>query len=158
MRRCDICNGDDIAILLDNLSFSRELEDEGKEWRYRLLRCRNCGLGFVDPKPSWERLCSFYEGGYAGYAVTGGNVVGGKGLIKCGRGLIKYWLARCRYATYRKSGVRELVQTACGLIAEWITGRTVPFTFGIPVQLPKDSHIFCLEPLGIGILRWPGLA
>ncbi|MQY63981.1 MAG: methyltransferase domain-containing protein, partial [Calditrichaeota bacterium] len=116
---------------------------EAKEWKYQLLKCRSCGLGFVDPSPSWNRLASFYQD-YACYEDAEHDPIGGKGSLK-------YRAAKCRYATYRGMGIRQLVRSSVGLAVEWITGKTVSLTLGIPLQLPKDANI--LE-LGYGSGGW----
>ena len=143
MRSCEICGSDDIAVLLGNLSFSSEVGGETQEWHYQLLKCRSCGLGFVDPRPSWNRLSSFYHD-YALYEHPEHDPIGGKGSLK-------YRVAKYRYATYRGVGIRQLVQSAVGLAVEWITGRTVSLTLGIPLQIPRDANI--LE-IGYGSGGW----
>lgn len=143
MRSCDICSSDDIAVLLGTLSFSSEVAGEAQEWKYQLLKCRSCGLGFVDPRPSWNRLSSFYHD-YALYEHPEHDPIGGKGSLK-------YRAAKCRYATYGARGFRQVVQSAVGLAVEWITGRTVSLTLGIPLQIPKDANI--LE-IGYGSGGW----
>lgn len=143
MRSCDICTNADIVTLLDGLSFSSEVAGEAQEWKYQLLKCCSCGLGFVDPSPSWNRLFSFYED-YACYEHPEHDPIGGKGSLK-------YWAAKYRYATYRGIGIRQLVRSTVGLAVEWITGRTVSLTLGIPLQIPGDAHI--LE-LGYGSGGW----
>jgi len=143
MKNCDICNGDDIVVLLDNLSFSREVEGEEKEWKYRLLKCRDCGLGFVDPEPSWKRLNMFYDD-YAIYSFRAEDPVGG-------RGSLKHYVSKCRYATYDTKGLRASIRQTLGMATEWITGKTVSFTLGIPLQLSRNSRI--LE-LGYGSGDW----
>ena len=64
---------------------------------------------------------------------------------------MKYWAIKCRYATYEKKGLLQIAQTAIGLAAEWITGRTVSFSLGIPLHLPKYAKIF---DLGYGSGHW----
>ncbi len=143
MRRCDICKSDDILVLLDCLSFSSEVAGEAQEWKYQLLKCRSCGLGFVDPRPSWNRLSSFYHD-YALYEHPEHDPIGGKGSLK-------YWAAKYRYGTYRGMGIRQLVRSTVGLAVEWITGRTVSLTLGIPLQIPRDANIL---DLGYGSGGW----
>ncbi len=143
MRKCEVCNSEDVAVSLDNLSFSPKAEDNEQEWEYRLLRCHQCGLVYVDPKPSWQLLCSFYES-YGIYTSAGRDLFGGKGYLK-------YIAAKCRYATYARNGLLEVAKVGLGVAVEWITGRTVPFSLGIPLQLPKDSRIF---EVGYGSGDW----
>lgn len=64
---------------------------------------------------------------------------------------MKYWAAKCRYATYGARGFGRVVQSAIGQAVEWITGRTVSLTLGIPLQMPRDANI--LE-LGYGSGGW----
>jgi SAM-dependent methyltransferase len=143
VRKCEVCNSEDVAVSLDNLSFSPKAEDNEQEWEYRLLRCHQCGLVYVDPKPSWQLLCSFY-GSYGIYTSAGRDLFGGKGYLK-------YIAAKYRYATYARNGLLEVAKVGLGVAVEWITGRTVPFSLGIPLQLPKDSRIF---EVGYGSGDW----
>jgi len=133
MRRCDVCQSDDIGVLLDDLLFTSEVLGEPEEWSYQLLRCRRCGLGFVDPSPSWDRLVSFYHG-YEIYDAVDHDPIGG-------RLSLKRWTAKIRYATYPGKSMRRLVQSALGRSVEWITGRTVSLSLGIPLQLPREANI-----------------
>lgn len=143
MRKCDICNHTDIMILIEGLSFSSEVAGEALEWKYQLLKCRSCGLGFVDPSPSWDRLSTFYND-YALYDDVDHDPIGGKGSLK-------RWVAKARYATYVAKGFRQIVQSTVGVAVEWITGRMISFTLGIPLHLAIDANI---HELGYGSGGW----
>jgi 2-polyprenyl-3-methyl-5-hydroxy-6-metoxy-1,4-benzoquinol methylase len=144
MRDCEICKSKNVVVLLDNLSFSSVVDNEPAEWNYQLLKCRNCGLGFVDPKPSWKRLSSFYDESYGSYTNIDIDSF-------AGRNSIRYRMLKYRYAQYASSGLGAMLQNALGAAVEWATGRTVAYSLGIPLQLPKDARIF---DFGYGQGNW----
>lgn len=57
---CNLCGGDD-AQLLYRLADYRLWTDE-LEWN--VVRCRGCGLGYLDPRPTPEELPRYYPAAY----------------------------------------------------------------------------------------------
>ena len=142
--RCDACGSQKLATLLDNLSHRYEQDGVPGVWRYRLIECQECGLGFTAPKPAWEVLETFYDQTYGPYITTMDDL---EHELKSG----KYWIAKQRYSLVRSKRLEAIIRTALGIAAEWITGRTVSFNLGLPLQLSKDANIF---ELGYGSGSW----
>src|SRR5262245_9749254 len=55
---CPVCEASDAALLLE-----KEVRDLGKR---RLVRCRRCGLGSLDPQPDPGEIAPFYARDYYG--------------------------------------------------------------------------------------------
>lgn len=131
-------------MLLDGLVHKFQREGMEEEWRYRLLDCRCCGLAFVDPTPTAEIAGTFYDAGYASYSSVG------LPPDEEARSA-KYRLARMRFAGFNS---RQPVAAAIrmgGAIVECLTGRTVTYPLGIPLQLPKQARIL---DVGYGSGGW----
>src|SRR4051812_43906666 len=63
--RCAVCHSDQTVPVLAGL---RHGTPEGRgEWNYSLMRCGECGLGFVHPSPSPALVQSFYTTTYGSY-------------------------------------------------------------------------------------------
>ena len=59
MRDCEACGCQRCILVFDALSHEYELDTLRTNWRYRLLECPECGLGFVDPAPPQEIINKF---------------------------------------------------------------------------------------------------
>jgi 2-polyprenyl-3-methyl-5-hydroxy-6-metoxy-1,4-benzoquinol methylase len=143
-RSCEACGSRSLGVLLNNLSHVYGSSGKSQCWYYRLLECQSCGLGFVDPKPTWELLQTFYDESY-------GNYDGLSPTMRQEPYSIKYRIAKLRMASFGSNGVVAITKRSIGILAEWITGRTISFSFGIPFQLSKDAYIF---DLGYGTGNW----
>jgi len=140
MRCCEACGSRELTVILGGRSHEYMLDGHRLVWPYRLVECAKCGLGFVDPKPEWQVLKTFYDESYGPYAPAEGEAKS-----------IKYWVARQRYAFIGFRGMLAVVSAGLGMVCEWLTGKTVSFTLGVPLQLSKDAHIF---ELGYGSGSW----
>jgi SAM-dependent methyltransferase len=99
---------------------------------------------FITPKPSFEILETFYFGNYSMYKA---------GSINPEREAhsLKYKIARLRYASFRLKSVNPILQEMLAILIELLTGKTVSYSLGIPLQLSSDAHIF---ELGFGAGAW----
>ncbi|HMF56938.1 MAG TPA: class I SAM-dependent methyltransferase [Pyrinomonadaceae bacterium] len=144
MRSCEACGNRSFSILLDHLKHAYRSNGESKEWQYRLLECKSCGLGFVAPTPGWELLQTFYEEDY-------GNFDGSSAANLHNAHSLKYRIAKLRTARIVSDGLKARVKASLGALAEWATGRTIPYTLSIPLQLHKDAYIL---DVGYGSGNW----
>lgn len=140
MRSCEACGSRELTVIFDDRLHEYELNGHRSVWRYRLVECAKCGLAFVDPKPEWGVLETFYDESYGIYVPAESEEKS-----------IKYWIAKQRYAFLISPGLATAVSTGVGIVCEWLTGKTVSFTLGIPLQFPKDAHIF---EMGFGSGSW----
>jgi 2-polyprenyl-3-methyl-5-hydroxy-6-metoxy-1,4-benzoquinol methylase len=145
VRCCDACGNRNFVVLIDNLSHYYQDDGVQKIWRYRLLECQECGLGFVDPEPTTQMLTTFYDQTYACYRPIRDNIATRE--MRFG----KYWIAKQRYAIVGSEGMRAIAATTLGMAIELVTGRTVSYSLGLPLQLSKDAKIF---DLGYGSGSW----
>ena len=144
MRNCDACGCQRCTLVFDALSHEYELNDVRGSWNYQLLECPECGLGFVDPKPAPAIVGTFYDSSYGPYCharLDPNREIHSK----------KYWIAQQRYACFNAKNLWSLIQTAIGMSGEYLSGKTVSFNLGIPLQLSKNSRIF---ELGYGSGNW----
>ncbi len=140
---CESCGTTDFKNVLDNQVHDYQLHGKPATWHYSLRQCTSCGMGFISPKPSFEILQTFYNTDYGCYTDT----------IDLGKeaNSLKYKLAKLRYASTFGSSLKNRISTALGMMSEWISGKVVSYTLGIPLNLPKDARI--LE-LGYGSGSW----
>ena len=142
--QCDACGSKNIETILGNLVHDYTENGKQSAWSYSFLKCNACGMGFISPKPSWKRLQTFYSADYGCYNPASGE-------SKSESKSLKYTIAKLRFASTFKKGIRPKIATALGRVAELLSGRVVSYSLGIPLQLPKDARI--LE-LGYGNGNW----
>ena len=140
---CESCGAIGYKNVLDNQIHDYQLNGKAATWHYSLRQCTNCGMGFISPKPSFEILQTFYSSNYGSYTAA-------TNLEKEATSL-KYKLAKFRYASTFGSSINNRAATALGMMSEWLTGKVVSYTLGIPLNLPNDANI--LE-LGYGSGSW----
>ncbi|MGE3804806.1 MAG: class I SAM-dependent methyltransferase [Gemmataceae bacterium] len=58
--RCPLCRGDEAALML-------EVTVPQESTPYRLMRCRACGIGYLNPRPTAETIGHYYPPEYANY-------------------------------------------------------------------------------------------
>lgn len=143
MPRCEACGSKDLECLLGDLSQEYQCNETVSVWRYRLVKCLQCGLGFIDPKLPPDVLGGLYDSTFP-YSVPHEHA-GRK--LEC----VKWWLAKQRYSPVRGKPPWRIAGYAIGLCVELITGRRTPFTLGLPLQLSKDAAIL---DLGYGSGEW----
>ena len=108
-------------------------------WHYRLLECRECGLGMLDPEPTLELLETFYAPDYGHYVSPADTPE--PALVASS---LKYRVARLRHAPARLG--RTTAQAF-----ELLSGKTLSYSLCIPLSLPKHAAIF---ELGFGDGSW----
>jgi SAM-dependent methyltransferase len=57
--RCNLCDADDYARLLDAAGRSGSSEET-----FQIVRCKNCGLVYLNPRPEEEAILGFYPEDY----------------------------------------------------------------------------------------------
>lgn len=144
MRNCEACGCQRCNIIFDALLHECELNDIRTNWKYQLLECPECGLGFMDPTPPPEIIRTFYDSSYGPYCHARLNPNRESQSIK-------YWIAKQRYACFSAKNLWNLIQTAIGMSGEYLSGKTISFNLGIPLQLSKTARIF---ELGYGSGNW----
>lgn len=141
---CAACGSSRISIIFADLGHDYSEAGEIRRWPYRLLRCRDCGLGFVDPSPTMAMANSFYTSAYGNYQAPPDE---GDGPIPPLKRKVALW----RMRTVRRKDPAALAETALGVLAETVTGKTVPAALGVPLQFPPDAALF---DLGYGSGSW----
>jgi 2-polyprenyl-3-methyl-5-hydroxy-6-metoxy-1,4-benzoquinol methylase len=142
--QCEACGSQEVSSLLTDLSHVYLCDGRSKVWSYQLLECQTCHLGFVDPEPDWELLQSFYPPEYGCYDFT-------DGLPEREAESLKYRTANMRMAAFQSKSTGAVVRSCLGTLVEWLTGRKVSSSLGVPLQLPKEAQIF---ELGYGSGMW----
>ena len=132
-----------MAVIINQVHNYKNIHGNSATWRYTLRQCTTCGLGFISPKPTFEVLQTFYDLDYGCYAVT----------MNLGReaNSLKYKLAKLRYASIFRSNLRNGTAATLGSVAEWLTGKVLSYTIGLPLNLACDARI--LE-VGYGSGSW----
>lgn len=131
-------------VLLQGESAYQDAEGRPARLPYEYRLCTRCHMGFVHPTPSEAVLERFYTGDYAYYQDAGDHP---------GReaGSLKYALARLRYRHLTRPGVLSRAGAAAAALAEALSRKTVTFSLGVPLTLPKDSRLL---DYGYGTGAW----
>lgn len=69
--KCDLCGLDDVESLLTGKERSLGGEEE-----FGVVRCRNCGLIYTNPRPTREGISRYYPSQYSAFAFSQGGLVG----------------------------------------------------------------------------------
>jgi SAM-dependent methyltransferase len=141
---CIACGGTRFRDCLGRLKHSYVLDGTARVWEYHLVECTGCGLGFVNPLPTPDLIPTLYPHDYGPYADQAHPPEQESRSPK-------YALARFRYATFRHCTLSAKAQTVVGMLAEALSGRTITYTLGLPLQLPTQARIF---ELGYGSGHW----
>jgi SAM-dependent methyltransferase len=143
-RVCDACGSTRHELLIGELAHRYTMRGLDQLWEYRLLRCASCGLAFIDPTPEWEVMQTFYGDDYGSYLPSFAPPDEEAGSFK-------YRLARFRYSRHGPQRPFAVAKAALGTIAEVISGRTITYSVGVPLQLDRNARIF---ELGYGSGNW----
>jgi SAM-dependent methyltransferase len=111
-------------------------------YEYRL--CTRCDMGFVHPVPSESVLERFYTGDYTYYQAAGESPGEEAGSFK-------YALARLRHRHLTQPGWRSRAGSLAAALAEVLTRKTVTFSLGVPLTLPRDARLL---DYGYGTGAW----
>lgn len=146
---CPICNSINVAPLIEDESYSYNMPQNGtvdvREFKYSLVSCNDCGLAYIDPMPTFEVLTCFYVN-YSMYAEPIETKIGSVAHK------VKYIIAKYRYSgIFEKKSILDYAKNIFGIVAEGLTGKTVSYSLGIPLQLGVDAKIF---ELGFGNGDW----
>ena len=120
------------VLLRSESPYTRDGRRELLSHEFRL--CERCHLGFVHPVPPEDVLACFYTGDYAYYQEAGQHPASEARSWK-------YRIARLRYLSLTApSALHRLAALFAGLV-ERLTRKSITFTLGVPLTLPKGSRI-----------------
>jgi SAM-dependent methyltransferase len=142
--RCEVCGGTICTSILSNLEFIYMENNSPATWTYSLVRCSSCGLVFITPKPFISLLPSFYEKSYGNYDCSNFDPIEETGGYK-------YRIAKWRFANYKGISVLGTIQVAFAYMVQFLTGRTISYTLGVPLQFDKNA---CIMDVGFGTGAW----
>lgn len=119
---CESCGGKDFSHILANMLHRYSKENLPATWRYSLVKCTDCGMAFIAPRPKWSLLESFYPKDYGCYVT---NILDPEKEAQS----LKYRIARFRFANYRRRNTLGSCQVALAFMVEVLTGRTLSYTW-----------------------------
>ncbi len=139
---CPICRAMNCECLLQDCIHQACDGSSVRDWTYSLMRCCDCGVGFITPTPESDVIQTLYSSDYDCYCH-----------VERSRWLQRIWwkIARWRYCQVYSDSVWNRLLTAVGRTVCSVVGRTPPATIGIPLSLPQAAHI--LE-IGFGSGDW----
>jgi SAM-dependent methyltransferase len=145
MPECYACGSEQIKVWIDDLVHHYQANNQEQIWSYRLMECAGCGLGFIDPMPDVELLKTFYPSTYACYAA--------EPVYEPSKESQKYKLARMRFPDLKqeKGSLGSLLKRSVSIASEWVSGKTITYSLGVPLRLTQDAMI--LE-IGYGSGHW----
>lgn len=144
VRKCEACGLSNADFLLQD-QVHHYFEDESEAtWTYNLAKCNNCGLVYIDPKPSWDLLQTFYELNYGCYDSS-------IALPENEAFSLKYRLASWRYPNNTSIGLMKTIKKLIAISSEWASGKTISYSLAMPLGLDKNAQIF---ELGYGSGNW----
>ena len=68
LAECPVCDSADLGLRC----FGRTTRNPSDPAEWRVAECRSCGLGFLNPRPSWQELEPYYSAQYAAYSHSHG--------------------------------------------------------------------------------------
>jgi SAM-dependent methyltransferase len=129
-RDCSLAN---CRVLLEReAAYTRDGRRERLAFEFR--RCERCRMGFVNPVPADDVLACFYTSDYAYYQAAGEQP-------EAEAGSWKYRIAKLRYLQRMAPGPVHRLASLLAALAERLTRKSVTFTLGVPLTLPKDARI-----------------
>ncbi len=120
--KCDLCGLDDVESLLTGKD--RLL---GGEEEFGVVRCRNCGLIYTNPRPTRKEISRYYPSRYSAFSFSQGGVVG---LLR--RALLEREVRKVRSLM---GEVGRVLEVGCG------TGEYL-----VALQQVKGWSVMGLEP------------
>lgn len=129
-------------LLKRDVAYSRDGRPES--FSSELRGCERCDMGFVNPVPSEDVLACFYTGDYAYFQAEGEQQ-------RIEARSLKYKVARLRYLNLLNRGLASRLASLSGALVELLARKTITFTLGVPLTLPKDSRIL---DFGYGTGLW----
>jgi SAM-dependent methyltransferase len=130
------------VLLKGEAAYMREGRSCRLSYDYRL--CERCSLGFVHPMPAEEVIACFYTGDYTYYQPAGQQPWTEAGSWK-------YRIARRRYLGLLRPGAANGLASLFAALAEFLARKSVTFTLGVPLALPRDARIL---DYGYGTGSW----
>jgi SAM-dependent methyltransferase len=130
------------VLLRHEAAYSRDGQPQRFPCEFRL--CDRCHMGFVHPAPAPDVLACFYTGDYAYYQAAGRHPAAEARSWK-------YKLAGMRYRHRLAPGAANRLLAAAAGGVERLARRTVTYTLGVPLALPKSARIL---DYGYGTGSW----
>ena len=136
MSNCPACDSSVVVVEYQG-SYAYNRSDE-KPFLYSFVHCRTCGLSWITPLPPAAVVQALYPAAYRLAQGTGETAAQQYNLGKL-------WLARARYD-------RPLLGRWIASVIEWVSGRVISPTLGIPLQFPLNARILDVGCGGGGYL------
>ncbi|MDQ3776866.1 MAG: class I SAM-dependent methyltransferase [Pseudomonadota bacterium] len=137
--RCIACESDGAPEVLANDGFAWGAGEARGTWEFRLLRCRGCGLGRLDPPPDDATLRALYSADYCAYDGEAGQRATATPSRK-----VKMLISEVAAFAGRDGGAAPaaLRRGAAVVTAalEFAGARTVPFTTSEPFERGRDAR------------------
>ena len=145
---CNFCNNDDTKRL-----FSKKDKFGISDCEYSVVQCRNCGLIYVNPRPSEDEIGGFYPETYSWKeTVTTESKI--TGLIRRLEKVYRYHLLNYESSKVVKAARREtgrLLDVGCGAGDRLDIFRRIGFdTHGVEVS---SSAEYASEHLGLNVKK-----
>ena len=103
--RCALCNSDNTKKLFEGKDFLHSLPG-----RFRVVQCKNCGLVYVNPRPSQEKIKPFYPKEYSAHQRFEAK----RSLLRRTKDLLKKWFRIKRRAIFIPLKKGKILDIGCG--------------------------------------------
>jgi 2-polyprenyl-3-methyl-5-hydroxy-6-metoxy-1,4-benzoquinol methylase len=145
MPNCYACGENQTKLWLDGFEHNYARNGVDEIWKYCLMECGSCRLGFIDPMPDSTLLQTFYSKNYHCYSQD-------RNYDQIDEHS-KYVIARMRLSglVAGSESHASLLKRSAARTVEWFSGKTITYSLGIPLQLSLNAMI--LE-IGYGTGQW----
>ena len=120
--------------------------------RTRIMRCRRCGLAFLDPRPTGEELAEFYEGDY--YASGDPLAHGYEDYAALEPSLHAMARQKARHVRPRVTGGGKLLDVGAGF-GHFVKAARDAGLDARGVEIASQGVAFARERLGVDVVQGP---
>lgn len=137
---CNLCQSDNYVVLYEGRD-----RLHGLDGPFRLVRCQQCGLIYLNPRPTRQEMGRYYPPDYEPYAQGVERTKGFLSSLDYYYGIAK----RCRMITRRKKPGR-ILDVGCG-VGHFLNGMKRRGWQALGVEVSEEAAAYARERFGLEV-------